>query len=124
MISILFRTKEIMACLLLLLVGCNSEQFEIPARKKDAPQCQGIGYHYTKDIKPILDQYCVDCHKNNGTSIFYDTYVLAQTIARDGSRLSDAINWKGSIKMPLGGSKLPDSLIKKIECWILNDTPE
>src|SRR3990170_521381 len=120
MIRNLFRTKEIMVCLLLLILGCADEQVIIPAKKKEPTQCQGVASTYTKDLKPIFELYCDGCHVDP-QGIHFSTYVDARRIAQDGTRLSDAINHRNNYKMPNGQPKLPDSLILKIDCWILND---
>lgn len=75
---------------------------------------------YTLDIRPILENGCTGCHNANNPSgdIILDNYIGVKSAA-EGGRLSGAVNWEtGYVNMPLGGVKISDCSIHKIETWI------
>lgn len=73
---------------------------------------------YTKDIKPVMDNYCVSCHNANGSSPDLTTY---DGVKNDAEAVYNAIN-NGS--MPQGGNKLDNNTIQTIQNWINDGTPE
>jgi hypothetical protein len=73
--------------------------------------------NYNDDVKPIIDNNCVNCHSNGGTASFYllETYDQVRTSAASGSlysRMTDAAN-----PMPASGI-LPGTVTQIIDDWI------
>ena len=104
-----------------LLSGCG----------KEAPKA----LTYQADIKPILDQHCVECHKEGGSGteksgLLMDTYAATMRGTRFGpvvipgqsinSTLYRLISNKAdpSLRMPHDKAPLPDETVSKIKDWI------
>jgi hypothetical protein len=90
---------------------------------------------YQADIKPILDQHCVECHKQGGmgtekSGLLLDTYAATMRGTRFGpvvvpgeainSTLYRLITGKAdpSLNMPHGKTPLPEETVNKIRDWI------
>lgn len=73
---------------------------------------------YAKDIKPIMDNYCVSCHNANGPSPDLTTY---DGVKNDAEAVYNAI-YDGS--MPQGGNKLNNNTIQTFQNWINDGTPQ
>ena len=75
---------------------------------------------YTNDVKPIIDNNCLDCHgnpTNNGASISLVTYDNVKSAIQNNNLISK-INGEGpGGQMPLGRPKLPQNSIDIIEKW-------
>jgi len=75
---------------------------------------------YNNDIKTIIDNNCISCHKSpaiNGASIPLLTYENVKSAVQNNNLISK-INGNGpGGLMPMGGPKLPQSLIDLIEKW-------
>ena len=91
--------------------------------------CDSTGVTFTKDIKPILEQYCgtgdVSCHSNNNTNQnpSLASYV-DDSLAAHGDLLASIVQ-DGSVKpMPYNGGKLSDCKINKFKAWINNNLPQ
>lgn len=104
-----------------LLSGCS----------KEAPKA----LTYQADIKPILDQHCIECHKEGGSGteksgLLLDTYAATMRGTRFGpvvipgqainSTLYRLVSNKAdpSLQMPHDKPPLPDETINKIKDWI------
>ena len=75
--------------------------------------------NYNDDVKPIIDNNCVNCHSNGGSASFYllETYDQVRTSAASGSlysRMTDATN-----PMPPSGI-LPGTVTQIIEDWTID----
>jgi uncharacterized membrane protein len=85
---------------------------------------------YTKNIKPIMDSKCVNCHSQNGQGNYpdLDTYNAVKS-AQDGtvddkllcSILSSTCT---SDRMPKSDAPLSNGTINTIKNWIDNGYPE
>lgn len=73
---------------------------------------------YTKDIKPIMDNYCVSCHNESGSYPDLTTY---SSVSENAESVYNAIN-DGS--MPQGGDKLSNTTIKTFQNWMTDGKPE
>ncbi|MEW6132384.1 MAG: c-type cytochrome domain-containing protein [Pseudomonadota bacterium] len=90
---------------------------------------------YQTDIKPILDQYCVECHKAGGqgtekSGLQLDTYAATMRGTKFGpvviagqsinSTLYRLVSGKAdpSLRMPHNQAPLSDENINKIKDWI------
>lgn len=83
---------------------------------------------YKNDISSILNSSCAQsgCHsaasKNSGFDL--SSYIGSKNATNSSSFLRSIKHESGVSRMPEGASKLPDATIAKIECWIINGTPE
>ena len=84
--------------------------------------CDTLGtITYTKNIVPIMNNYCVSCHSGSAPSagISLDNYSSVKNSAVSG-KLYGAVIWDGSTSpMPKGASnKINDCSINQIKKWI------
>mgnify|MGYP003336255813 FL=1 len=97
----------------------KKEQLAYP----QAPGCDTLSMSYTKNIVPLMDQYCNNCHGNTngiekGGGIILTTYEDVNMFAEAGILL-DNITWAaGANPMPKDGIKMPDCAINQIKAWI------
>lgn len=106
---------------LLALTQCKKETI-------DAYDCTGVAPTYTTDVKSILDASCATsgCHNASSAKGGYNlsTYQGAQQAAGKEAFLGSIQHKSGFSKMPRGGSKLAETNIKLISCWVQNGMPE
>ncbi|GIV29274.1 MAG: hypothetical protein KatS3mg028_0340 [Bacteroidia bacterium] len=91
---------------------CNATQ--------NSSACDTTNVTYTNTLKTIFDNNCIGCHNASNPSGGYalDTYMGCKMCAQSG-RLIGAVKWlPGYSPMPLGGNKLSDCTIAKIQKWI------
>lgn len=69
---------------------------------------------YSQDIVPILENNCNGCHNAGAGGYSFTDHT--ETAANAYAILNSL--YGTSQLMPLGGPALPDSLIKKVQCWI------
>src|SRR5437763_5874461 len=88
--------------------------------------CDSTGVTFSKDIKPILEQYCgtgdASCHSSNNTNQnpSLASYV-DDSLAAHGDLLASIVQ-DGSVNpMPKNGGKLSDCKINKFRAWINNN---
>ncbi len=99
--------------LLLWLTGCTSDKGDLPA---PPDYCDSMTVSYTGDIKPIIDSACVSCHVSGGPgSGDFTTYEGLKAKVDNKSLKARAVDSKD---MPMGGPALPDSSVRKLNCWI------
>ena len=75
---------------------------------------------FMDDVKPIIDLNCATsgCHDAN-TSTPY-AFTQYSTIAANANLILSVIRHEAGVTpMPLGGNQLADSLIQKINCWVI-----
>jgi len=83
-------------------------------------RCDTSQASYVSDVAPILKNYCTGCHgsTNPEAGLNLNLYASVSAVAKTG-KLTGVLNWNaGFIKMPLGGSKLPDCELNLINAWI------
>lgn len=75
---------------------------------------------YNKNVKPIINQYCVACHQQGGSGSFLrlSSYAEVKASAQTPVFLKSIKHEPGASAMPQGGNKLTPSQIQLIECWI------
>lgn len=78
-------------------------------------------------VKPILQASCLSCHSNakaakDGAGIKIENYSDVQTLAKSGVLMAVINHKPGNSPMPLGGSKLSNCEISKLQKWIDNGT--
>ncbi len=123
-------------CLIFLLSSCYYDNLgEMHPETGLTEDCDSSNVTFSKDIKPILDQYCGsgndNCHSssNTGANPALDTY----------SNVSDLVNLDQGVQllssithddpshfnpMPKDGGKLSECKINKFRAWIKNNLPQ
>lgn len=96
--------------IMLVVIGVSS----LSSCGKNNVTCDGSTTTYTADIKSIIDASCVSCHAN------YSTYSGIKASVSNGSFESEVISKQ---TMPQG-SKLSDTDLTKIKCWLEQGAPE
>ena len=87
--------------------------------------CDTSAVTFAGTIQPILAQNCNSCHAQAIASggVILDAYAGVKKQA-DNGRLVGAINHAaGFVPMPLGGTKLADCNIAKIQKWVADGAP-
>lgn len=98
-------------------------------KKEDVSQydCTGTTPSYTAVIKPILDANCAvsGCHNasSSKSGVNLSTFEDSKKVAGESQFLGSIQHKKGYSKMPKGGSKLSESDIKLLSCWVQNGMP-
>jgi uncharacterized membrane protein len=76
---------------------------------------------YARDIKPIIDNNCLECHKSppeNGAPMPLTTYEFVKDAITNRPLLDRISREQGAEgMMPLGGTRLPQSSINLIALW-------
>ena len=109
------------------IYSCTKDQAEPKVTVQG--YCDTLNYTYTNDIKLIIDTYCTSsCHTSTKSSGFGSANLETYTSVKDevdNGTFECAINQNsGCTPMPLGGNKIADSLLTKVNCWIENNTPQ
>ena len=74
---------------------------------------------FKNEVLPIIQNNCTSCHDNqNGYTLTNHSNISGNYAAIVGS-----MKGEGYKLMPQGGPALPDSLIKKIQCWVNQGMP-
>lgn len=118
LIKILFLVTTIS----IVLNGCyhDNEEDLYPT----LPGCDTTDLSFSKDVLPILNNYCFTCHGNDayldlGSGISLDGYDNVMLLVEPNNYLLSAIQQDGNaIPMPKSGEKLSDCNIAIIRGWI------
>ncbi len=97
--------------------------------KKDLVQIPCIiadSVSYSKDIAPIIQTYCFQCHSSasNISGIPLETYTELKFYADNGYLYGTLSHASGFIPMPDGGQQLNDCKLATIKKWIDTGAPE
>lgn len=86
----------------------------------DSQPCEFTTVSFNTDIVPILDQYCVSCHRPGDQQGGIDLvgYDQAVRYAKDGSLYGSTNHAAGYVPMPLGTRKIPSCDIQQLKAWI------
>ncbi len=112
---------------LLYLFSIAVAGFAYSCEKEATPvtyDCTGLTPTYTKDVKPLMDTYCATsgCHsassKADGKD--YSSYTVVKTNSSSNAFMGSMQHLSGYNAMPKGSSKLSDTQLKTISCWINN----
>jgi len=95
-----------------LLIACTKDKTSAVSPASTNVDTCSDSVRYNKNIKTFIDASCISCHFSGGTSPDFSTY---SKISQHASAIYSSIN---SGSMPLGGSKLADSTIQNMQCWI------
>jgi len=117
----------------LLIIGalaafsaCTKDQSQPPSPFSLA-NCDTLSF--ANDIQPIFQSNCTfsNCHGNGSASAGNNWETHASITTTSSSSVEDLLkaikHEPGYTPMPFMGNQLPDSTIKKIECWILSGAP-
>lgn len=114
--------KSIFACLLgvFLLQGCYYDNKEDLYQFIQPTECNITTAAYSTDVLPILDAYCLRCHRNvrQDGNVNLEGYTNAKIYAEDGSLLGSVNHDAGFFPMPSNGGKLPACEIEVIRLWV------
>ncbi len=73
---------------------------------------------FANDILPIMENNCTSCHNASNASGGYDLSNYAGVTQNTGKVYGSILQDGSASSMPQGGSKIADSSIQKINCWI------
>ncbi len=122
-------------CIAILLVlslsACvyNNEEELYPQTFDQADSCGISSVSYANDVVPILQSNCFVCHSVanapfNGSGIVLEGYSNIKILVNSG-RLRGAVNREaGFVPMPRGSAKLADCILKVINIWIEDGSPD
>jgi cytochrome c5 len=81
--------------------------------------CDDTQFTYAAIIQPLINTFCVGCHKAGslGGNIDLSTYAKVKTQVDNGKLLGSVTHTSGYVAMPQGG-KLEDCQISQIQKWI------
>lgn len=82
------------------------------ATKNTESQCDTTMVRYTTCIKPILDKYCVTCHKTGNTSgyVNLDSYKNAKPFGINGNLYGSCQRLDNNVGMPPNGLPKLDTM--------------
>ncbi|MEO6902229.1 MAG: hypothetical protein ABI315_03650 [Bacteroidia bacterium] len=105
------------------LLSCNTNKKTAKQSDKDNTSlCSTNVYTYQKDIQPIFDKHCNNCHSSKKKAGGYDFTQPERVVASvQEHKLLGSIKWqRGYMKMPMKAAQLDSTSIFKIECWVKN----
>lgn len=100
------------------VAACKSTKktTETPVAKVD---CSKTSYTYMTDIKPIMDEKCVQCHNQNLKAGYnFGEIESVKRAGGNGYLLGTIKHESGYDPMPAHAEQLDQATINKIECWI------
>ncbi|MCB0400608.1 MAG: hypothetical protein KDD41_00845 [Flavobacteriales bacterium] len=110
---------QVALCLILSLffLACSKEE-----NKTTGITCDGSNLTYNSGIASIINSNCTssNCHGNNSSVGDFTSYNGLKTVINNGQFNSTVLVSKS---MPRG-SKLSDSQLSKLKCWVDNGYPE
>jgi hypothetical protein len=112
--------------IIVLAMSCTDDDAVVVTNQPKV-LCDSLDVLYTNDVKPILDGAgCTGgyCHGGGIGGYTISDYATTKTTASDPKFLKAIRHEAGASPMPKGGTKLTDSQIEKIECWIQNGMKE
>jgi hypothetical protein len=106
----------------LLILSCTKED------TTTTTDCTGTIPTYSSDIAAIFNASCATagCHSGSfpADGLDLSSFATAKNASLNGKVLASMKHSSGTVAMPLGGTKLADAVISKVECWINNGAPE
>ncbi|MCH2228927.1 MAG: hypothetical protein MK105_01190 [Crocinitomicaceae bacterium] len=115
---ILIATIAAVVLSVLIIASCTKDKVEIVTTPVNTNCPDTI--LYSTQIQPILNQSCATsgCHPGGASSNGYDL-TNHSSVSANATIILNVIRHDNSvISMPLGATKLPDSVAQHIECWI------
>jgi hypothetical protein len=117
--------KSIYAIIILLFAAssCTYDQSEKYAF--DALACDTTNVRFSVEITNILETSCKDCHYGDaigGRGKKLDSYAKVKEFV-DQNKFLESMTRPDDKYMPLLGSRLSESKIEQIRCWIKKGAP-
>lgn len=113
----IMKTLIYISFLPLLFSSCSKDQ--TPEIVIINNVCDSIPKSFANDVKPIFQQNCVTCHFSGSTFANGQSWETYSEIEANKQSILTAIKHEsGKTPMPFQGTKLSDSLIQIIECWV------
>ncbi len=121
---------------LFLSTTISCEKDKAAPTDKEEPQdtttqitlCDTVSFTYLNDVEPIIKANCSfsGCHGNGSQSggVNLKNYASVVEETQEAQFLGSIKHESGFSPMPQGRTKLTDSQIETIECWIKQNTPE
>jgi hypothetical protein len=106
------KERLILFLFLFVFVSCNKESNTTTNTNNTISLCTKT-ISYKNEIAPLINTYCVGCHSSNQASGGINLSGYNNTSTHSTRSLNSIKNES----MPPMGS-FPDSLIKKLNCWI------
>jgi hypothetical protein len=72
---------------------------------------------FSTDVWPIIEQNCTGCHGVGNTTGY--TLTNHTNISSNAAAIVGSMKGSGFQFMPQGGVALPDTVIQKVQCWIV-----
>lgn len=114
----LFPVILALVAIVVLSPACKTKKSIVSSTPAAAPvpvDCNTINATYSKDIAPLIANYCMPCHEA-GTLIDFTTYEKLSVVAKNGELDRRALLLKDM--PPLGPLSKEDQ--EKIRCWLDN----
>lgn len=91
----------------------------------DVNACDTSDVSYTRDIQPVIQNYCASCHSASSPSggVVLTTFQGVKTVADNGKLVGSVFHLPGHYAMPPSGVKLPDCDLQKIKTWVDKGAP-
>ena len=122
--KVLLPLSAIVIVCSLMMVSCSkSNEADLAAGNgtdTTGNTCDTANMKYATNVQPIISSYCYGCHANGSASggISLDTYAKVKAQADNTNLMGTIRHTSGYPAMPLGGAKLSDCDINKIQAWI------
>jgi len=106
--------KFLIVCLVVVstFLACTKDKTQPSSDVDSIDNACDNTVRYSLEIKNMINTSCIGCHDSGGTSPDLSEY---SRVRYNASAVYNSIN---SGSMPLGGTKLSDSIIQNMECWI------
>jgi mono/diheme cytochrome c family protein len=111
--------------LVLTYNGCKHEPDEYnPPGPPDTTACDTGNVTYYGTVYPILNQYCIGCHKSPNPSggLDFTDYSQLAFVAENGALMGAIRHEAGYSPMPQGGNQLDSCKIRQIGIWVRDTT--
>jgi hypothetical protein len=113
-----------------MVTGCYYDNEECLYPEGTVP-CDTANVTFSGTIWPIINDNCVACHSggtpsgNVSLENYDDISSAAQIEPGNYGSLYGVMSWaQGNSPMPKNGEKLSDCILRQVEIWIENGTPD
>lgn len=120
--KILFKISAFLSLFLISSCYYDSEESLSTTTQNS---CDLSDVRFSTTVQPILQASCYACHSNqnatgSGDGIKLENFSDVQKVAQSGKLIGAVKHSSGYTAMPLGGNKLNDCEINKLQTWINN----
>ena len=102
--------SSVVALSFFVAISCNKDKTTLTDVNLECPDT----ISFAAKIQPMLNDNCIACHGNGGTSPNLTSH---SSISANASAILNSMKGVPQL-MPQGGPALADSLIQHFECWI------